>query len=112
MPVTGAVVVYTVVDDEAVAGNMARILVDERLAACVQVSPPVTSTYRWEGRVETAAEWGLHCKTTPDRAAALRTRLRELHPYDLPEILSTPVQADPDYLAWVNENTTLDNPPS
>ena len=106
------VVVSTVVDDRELADRMARTLVEERLAACVQVTAPVSSTYRWKGTVESATEWGLHCKTAPGRAAALMSRIRSLHPYDLPEILSATVAGDPDYVAWVTENTTPDNPPS
>lgn len=106
------VVVSTVVDDRESAERMARTLVEERLAACVQVTAPVSSTYRWKGRTETASEWGLQCKTAPDRAADLMSRIRTLHPYDLPELLSATVAGDPDYVAWVTENTTPHVPPS
>lgn len=106
------VVVSTVVDDRELAERMARTLVEERLAACVQVTPPAFSTYRWKGDIETATEWGLHCKTASGRAPALMSRIRSLHPYDLPEILSATVTGDPEYIVWVTENTTPDNPPS
>jgi periplasmic divalent cation tolerance protein len=72
----------------------------------VHVAPPVSSTYWWEGKVETAREWVVQCKTSPERLAALMTRLRALHPYQVPEVLATPVTAgDPDYLAWLRAST-------
>lgn len=86
------------------AERCARKLIDRRLAACVQVDGPVTSVYRWQGRVEAASEYRCTCKTAPARAAACIAALRDLHPYDLPEILQLPVAATPDYARWVQEH--------
>jgi periplasmic divalent cation tolerance protein len=80
-------VVLLTAPDPAVAEGLARSLVEERLAACVNVVPGVRSFYRWKGRVETAGELLLVVKTRADRAAALAARVRELHPYELPEVL-------------------------
>jgi len=88
-----------------VAQNLARRLVEERLAACAQVQGPVVSVYRWKGAVESATEWYCHLKTTTARLPALGARLRALHPYELPEIVAVPiVDGDPSYLAWIEES--------
>lgn len=106
-----AVVVSTTVDDPLAAARIGRILVEERLAACVQQIPGVVSIYRWQGRVDETAEYLLQIKTVRSRLGALLARLRALHPYDTPEILAVPVVAgDESYLAWMTENTT-DQPP-
>ena len=87
------------------ADRIAAALVAERLAACVQVVPGVTSVYRWEGRVERAAELLLLAKTTEDRFDRLVERVTELHPYDTPEILAVPVARVSDaYAAWLRES--------
>ncbi len=106
-PPEAASIVSTTVDDEAVARRIAETLVEERLAACVQLLPGVLSTYRWQDRVEQTLEWLLQCKTTAARVPQLIARLKTLHPYETPEILAVTVTAgDEDYLAWVTENTT------
>ena len=80
---------------------------EEGWAACAQVAGPIESTYRWEGRVEQAAEWHCHLKTTRDAVPGLSTRLRELHPYDTPEIIALPiVGGDPAYLRWIQASVT------
>ena len=90
------------------AAALARTLVAERLAACVNVLPVMTSIYRWKGKVEEDREQQLVIKTTPDRLAALETRLRELHPYELPEFLVlSAAGGSAAYLAWVDESTDL-----
>ena len=84
------------------AGRLAEALVGERLAACVNRIGPVQSTHRWQGAIESASETLLAIKTTAARYAELEARLRELHPYEVPEILATPVLGGlPEYLAWV-----------
>ena len=84
------------------AERLARALVGERLAACVNVVPGVRSVYRWRGEVEAAGELLLLIKTARDRLDALRLRLRQLHGYELPEIVYLEVSGgDADYLAWV-----------
>ena len=99
---TGCCQVTTTLPDRAAAERLAAALVEERRAACVQVAGPVASTYRWEGRIEQATEWYCHCKTTDAAAPGLQARIRDLHPYDTPEIIATPiVDGDPDYLRWI-----------
>ncbi len=101
----GCCQVTTTLPDRAAAERVASVLVEERWAACAQVVGPVESTYRWQGKVERATEWYCHLKTTLARAPGLRARLRELHPYETPEIVAVPlVDGDPDYLAWVAES--------
>ena len=84
------------------AERLARALIDERLAACVNVHAPIVSIYRWKGTVERDTERQLVIKTTRERVPALENRLRELHPYELPEfiVISTSGGSDK-YLAWV-----------
>ena len=98
--------VITTIDSAAAAQALADTLVAERLAACVQVTGPVSSTYRWQGATEQATEWLCVAKTTSTRAAAIVARIRALHSYDQPEILVTPVlDADPGYADWVARET-------
>lgn len=84
------------------AAQLARMAVDRRLAACVQVAGPITSTYRWEGEVTEATEWVCVFKTVAGRLDALSGAVRALHSYEVPEVLVTPVVGgDPDYLGWI-----------
>jgi periplasmic divalent cation tolerance protein len=88
------------------APALARLLVEERLAACVQRIEGVRSVYRWEGRVHDDPECLLVAKTTAGRFELLRERLAAAHPYAVPEILAVPVSAGlPAYLAWVAAET-------
>jgi periplasmic divalent cation tolerance protein len=99
------VLVLTTLGADADAAAFARSLVDERLAACVNILPAVTSVYRWQGTVEQDREQLLVVKTTTDRLAALEARVRQLHPYDLPEFLVIPASGGSTaYLAWVSES--------
>ena len=100
---TEIVVVLTTVADNAAVEPLARQLVEERLAACVNVLPAMLSFYRWKGTVEREAERQLVIKTSRDRVAALEARLRELHAYELPEFVVLSVQGSADYAAWVSE---------
>lgn len=95
------VVLITAPDAEKGA-DLARALVDERLAACVNVVPGVRSFYRWEGRVQEDAEVLLLVKTRADRGPALAARVRDLHPYELPEVLELSASGGSRaYLEWV-----------
>jgi periplasmic divalent cation tolerance protein len=95
--------------DAETAQRLARALVEERLAACVQLLPGVVSTYRWQGRLEQATEVQLLAKTGADRRDALIARLAELHPYELPEILAVETAVGlPAYLDWVTAETRAD----
>ena len=97
---------YSTCPDAASAAAIARALVDERLAACVNHLPGLHSTYRWQGQVEQADEVLLLIKTTAGRLDALTARLRELHPYELPELIAVEVRAGlPAYLDWVAAET-------
>ena len=99
--------VLTNVPDAAAADRIARAVVDERLAACVNALAPIRSTYRWQGRVECADEIPLLIKTTPARWPALAARLRALHSHDVPEIVAWRADAvDAPYLAWVVAETS------
>ena len=88
--------------DAVAARDAVHTLVGERLIACGNIIPGVESIYEWKGKLETSAEVMIVCKTTAHSASAAQTRLRALHPYEVPEILQIPVSAGwPDYLAWV-----------
>lgn len=101
-----ALLVLCACPDGVAAADIARALVTEGLAACVNRTAPVTSVYRWQDRLCEEAEQLLVIKTTPARYAALETRLRALHPYEVPEIIAMPVTFgfEP-YLAWLGEAT-------
>ena len=102
-------VVFVTCGVGAEAERLARALVDERLAACVNAVPAVVSTYRWEGRVQSATETLLVIKTRRDRFEALRARVAELHSYDTPEVIALPIEAGhAPYLAWVTQETTAE----
>ncbi len=99
--------VSTTLPDEPAAQAIAERLVEEHLAACAQVGGPVSSIYRWRGEVERAREWYCHLKTSTARLPALQQRLRELHPYEVPEIIAVPiVGGDADYLRWIEETVS------
>ncbi|MEK7666606.1 MAG: divalent-cation tolerance protein CutA [Pseudomonadota bacterium] len=96
-------IVLTTCPDEACAERIARALVEEGLAACVNILLPMRSVYRWKGKIEDATELLLVIKSTVARFPAIRERLRALHPYELPEIIAVPiVDGLPEYLAWLN----------
>ena len=89
-----------------VGRQLARVLVEERLAACGSVVPSMTSVYRWQGAVEEEAEALVMLKTTAHRVERLTARARDLHPYEVPEIVALPVAGgNAEYLAWVGEET-------
>jgi periplasmic divalent cation tolerance protein len=99
------VIVLTTLGAETDAVAFARVLVDERLAACVNVLPAMTSVYRWKGSIEEDGEQQLVIKTSSDRVAALEARFHELHPYDVPEFLVISVTGGSSaYLGWLGES--------
>jgi periplasmic divalent cation tolerance protein len=100
-------ILTTMPDDDRVDG-LARALVEERLAACVNVHGTMMSTYRWKGAVEREPERQLVIKTTRDRGAALEARLRQLHPYELPEFVVLAGETSLAYGAWVHADTRAD----
>jgi periplasmic divalent cation tolerance protein len=98
--------VLTTCPDLETGRAIARALVEERLAACGNVLPGVTSVYWWREAIESAAECLVLLKTRGDRLETLAERLKALHPYDVPELLALPVaRGAPDYLRWVVEET-------
>jgi periplasmic divalent cation tolerance protein len=98
--------VMTTTDAREDAERLARGLVEQRLAACVQVLGPISSTYRWEGAVETAEEWLCLVKTTGARFEALAAHVEANHGYETPELTAVPVShGSPAYLAWVSSAT-------
>lgn len=100
--------VFTNLPDEAAAGELAGLLVEQRLAACVNILAPCRSVYRWQGAVEEAAEVPLLIKTTAARYGELEAAIRQFHPYELPEIIAVPVgRGLPAYLHWVASETTV-----
>ena len=103
--------VITNLPDADSAGRIGRLLVEQRLAACVNILAPCTSVYRWNDTVETATEIPLLIKTTLARYPALQAALTEVHPYELPEIIAVPLHEGlPAYLAWVGAETTEQHP--
>ena len=101
----GTLVLLVTVPDADTGKTLARQLVDERLAACVNIVEGITSIYRWEGAVEEAQEVLLILKTTVDRYDALESAIRSRHPYDVPEIVALPITAGLDkYLAWLRSS--------
>jgi periplasmic divalent cation tolerance protein len=104
MDTAEAIVVQTTVGSPELAQDMARQLVELRVAACVQVFP-VSSTYRWEGQVETGCEVLVAAKTTRGGYDALEAAIRKLHVYKEPEIVALPiVRGSLGYLAWLRDN--------
>ena len=96
------VVVLTNLPDLAAARKLAQLLVEQRLAACVNVLAPCSSVYRWQGRIETATEVPVLIKTVASRYPRVEAAIRANHPYELPEIISVPVVAGLGaYLGWV-----------
>src|SRR5688572_17156490 len=100
------VVVLTTLPAAGDAAAFARALVEEHLAACVNIHAPMTSIYWWDGKVQEDAERQLTIKTSADRVQALQDRIRDLHPYDVPEFLVlTVADASEAYTRWVRSST-------
>ncbi|MCH6160156.1 divalent-cation tolerance protein CutA [Streptomyces marispadix] len=99
--------VLTTTGSEEKARELAAGAVRERVAACAQISAPVTSVYRWEGAVQNDPEWQVLFKTSSARYEALEAYIDREHDYDVPEIIATPVvRGGEAYLAWVEEETS------
>ena len=102
-------IVLTNLPDRASAEKLAQALVDRRLAACVNVLAECTSIYRWKGEVGRAAEVPVLVKTRAARYGEVEAAIRELHPYELPEIVALPVTRGHDeYLRWVAAETAIE----
>ncbi len=101
-------VILSTFPDRESAERMATTLVEERLAACVNLVPGLTSIYRWQGTLHREPEYLLLIKTTAARFKPVRERIRALHPYEVPEIIALPIRdGDPAYLNWLTENTQV-----
>lgn len=99
--------VHTTIDSQQGAQKIANALVSRRLAACIQVSGPIISTYWWQGKMEQAEEWVCTAKTRSELYSQLEQAIREVHTYDVPEILAVNVVAgNTDYLNWVAQETS------
>ena len=102
---TSMLVVLTTFDDEACAREVALQLVEERLVACAQVEvAALHSVWRWKGEVESGEEWRLTLKLPPSRLDALRSRLHELHPYQIPQFVVLDAAASDEYSRWVRDS--------
>ena len=100
---TGYAIVSTTIGGEAEARTLARTLIEQRLGACVQILP-ITSVYRWDGAVEEASEQLLLCKIADTDYPQVEAAIRAVHPYDVPEIVMTPITAGhAPYFAWLDE---------
>ena len=98
--------VITHLPDRECAQRVADALIENRAAACVNITAQCTSVYRWQGKVETANEVPLLIKTTRNAYARVEAIICAHHPYELPEIIAVPVSAGlPDYLQWVSQET-------
>jgi periplasmic divalent cation tolerance protein len=101
------VIVMTTLPADADGPAFGRKLVEERLAACVNLLPAMESVFRWEGQLEQDTERQVVIKTSRERIAALWDRIRELHPYEVPEFIVLPILDGSDaYLRWLGESTT------
>ena len=105
--VSEVVVALTTVPVGEVGERIAQTLVEERLAACVAIHGPMTSIYRWSGRVQRDTECQLVIKTTAARVPALRQRIAALHPYEVPELLVWTVSGEGPYVEWVRAETAI-----
>jgi periplasmic divalent cation tolerance protein len=101
-----ALLVFTNLPDRAAAERLADLVIDKKLAACVNILAPCRSVYRWKGTVQHDEEHPVLIKTTPERYAELEHALRSVHPYELPEIVAVPIERGlAAYLDWVSEET-------
>ena len=102
---TDAIQITTTTGDRGTAERIATELVDRRLAACVQISGPVDSTYRWQEKIETTEEWLCTIKALAANYLAIEQLIKQIHPYDVPEILAVPVTAGSEaYLEWLRRD--------
>jgi len=106
--ISNMILVQTNLPDQEVAENMARHLITTKLAACVGIMAPCISIYHWQDKIESTIEIPLLIKTTEQHYAAVEAAIRELHPYELPEILYVTVDGGlPAYIQWVQQETSV-----
>jgi periplasmic divalent cation tolerance protein len=100
------VIVASTTDNEEAARALAAGVIDAKLGACAQVVGPITSVYRWEGKIQTEQEWRVEIKTAADRVPALTAHIKANHSYDVPEVIATPITGgSPEYLSWLLDQT-------
>ncbi len=96
--------VFVTVNDRLKAEEIAVELVKAKLAVCAQVLGPIYSTYRWDGRIENSMEWMVFIKTVGDKYPLLETKIKEMHPYEVPEIIAHEIKfGNPAYLNWIEK---------
>jgi periplasmic divalent cation tolerance protein len=104
---TDKIIVFTSCDSAKQAKRLARHLVEQRVAACVNILPKAQSVYRWQAKIETAAEYLLVIKSRRDLFAGLRAEIEKIHTYEVPEIVAVPVvEGSEAYLAWIDRELT------
>jgi periplasmic divalent cation tolerance protein len=104
---TDCIVAFVTAGSEAEAESIAKTLVEEQLAACVNILSPIRSIYRWEGELIDDQEWLLLIKTRAERFSAVEARVKALHSYQVPEVIALPiVQGSEGYLRWLLENVS------
>jgi periplasmic divalent cation tolerance protein len=104
---TDKIVVLTTCNSEMLADQLARHLVEHRLASCVNILPKARSIYRWQEKIEDAGEWVLLIKSRRDLFAALRAEIQKLHTYEVPEVIAIPIVDGSDaYLGWLDGQLT------
>ena len=104
------VLIISTLPDRATAETVAAALVQRQAAACVNIMSPCSSVYRWKGAVEQSEEIPVFIKTSDDRYELVERIVRELHPYELPEIIALPIQGGlAAYLEWVTAETRAEN---
>jgi periplasmic divalent cation tolerance protein len=100
------VIVTSTTDSEQAARDLAVKAIEAKLGACAQVIGPITSVFRWEGKVKTEQEWRVEIKTATDRVVALTQYIKANHGYDVPEIIATPITGgSAEYLSWLVDET-------
>ena len=96
--------ITTTIDTEELAMQIAEKLVEKKIAACVQVSGPITSIYEWKGKIENAKEWYCVIKTRKNLYQKVEEAIKAIHPYEVPEIIALPIlEGNKDYLDWITQ---------
>lgn len=94
--------IITTIDKKETAERIAKVLVEKRLASCVQITGPIKSTYWWKGKIETQKEWLCIIKSKKDLYKKIEKTIKQIHPYEVPEILAIPItRGSKDYLMWL-----------
>ncbi|XVV05912.1 divalent-cation tolerance protein CutA [Actinosynnema sp. CA-248983] len=107
---TDGVVVISTTDSAEAAAELGRKIVEARLAACVQISSPIRSIYRWDGEIQDDQEWQLWIKSTHDRLDDLTAFIKANHSYDVPEVVALPILGgNADYIKWLVDETRTES---